>query len=491
MKIMKKLLFALSLVFAVSTLFAQQVDRNKVILEIGTGTWCTYCPGAAMGADDLIANGHPVAVIENHNGDVFANQFSNARNSYYGISGYPTAKFDGVGTVSGGSHSSSMYSSYLPYVTARLAIPCDFIVELYGTHTGSQYDMLVKAYKVAPYSGPNPVLHLVVTESDIQYSWQGQTELNFVCRQMIPDQNGTVLDFSTSDTVSLNLSFTMGGWPLAHTEFVAFLQNNTTKEALQGIKVPAAFLPPPPQPPVTEFEAVSTENCSGYEVQYTDMSSGDPTVWAWTFPGGTPEISTEQNPIVIYPESGLFDVTLVATNAGGSTELVKPDYMTIVATPDKPSISLIDFVLTSTATEGNQWFYNGNIIGGATEQTYEPMYNGTYTVESTAGNCTSETSNGWDVIWVGIQEAYANQAVKIYPTPNQGRFTLEINTEAPAVLNMKVYDAMNSIVYQEENIQVNGPFKSQVDLGDLSNGIYFMILEGGSDHYFQKIVIQK
>ncbi|MEA3444251.1 MAG: hypothetical protein U9R19_05930, partial [Bacteroidota bacterium] len=29
------------------------VDRNLVLYEINTGTWCGYCPGAAMGADDL------------------------------------------------------------------------------------------------------------------------------------------------------------------------------------------------------------------------------------------------------------------------------------------------------------------------------------------------------------------------------------------------------------------------------------------------------
>ena len=109
---MKKFLFVVSLVFAISIVFGQQVDRDKVIVEIGTGTWCTYCPGAAMGADDLVANGHPVAIIENHNGDSYANQYSNARNSYYGISGYPTAFFDGGNSVVGGSHSSSMYSRY-------------------------------------------------------------------------------------------------------------------------------------------------------------------------------------------------------------------------------------------------------------------------------------------------------------------------------------------------------------------------------------------
>lgn len=384
-----------------------------------------------------------------------------------------------------------MYSSYLPKVNARMAIPSSFIIELYGTHSGLQYDMVAKIYKVASYSGPDPVFHLTVTESDIQVAWQGQTELNFVNRQMVPDQNGTVVSFVDSDTVTLDLSFTMGSWPIAHVEFVAFLQNNTSKEIQQGIKVPAFFLPPPPIAPEVDFEAESTESCEGYEVQYTDLSTQNPTQWAWTFPGGTPETSTDENPVVVYTEEGSYDVTLVATNAAGNGELLKEDYMTVVYTPDVPSISLVDYVLTSSSTEENQWFLNGDIIAGATAQTYEPMYNGTYTVTATADVCTSAESDGYDVMWVGIKEAFANQAVKVYPTPNQGRFTLEISTQSPEVLDMKVYDAMKSIVYQEENIQVNGPFKSQVDLGQLPNGIYFLVLEGGSSHYFQKLVIQK
>jgi len=74
-------------------------EREMVILEIGTGTWCTYCPGAALGADELVTNGHSVAVIENHGPagqDPYANTYSVARNSYYAIPGYPTAMFDGV-----------------------------------------------------------------------------------------------------------------------------------------------------------------------------------------------------------------------------------------------------------------------------------------------------------------------------------------------------------------------------------------------------------
>lgn len=119
---MKKQLSLVISVLLVSLIsIAQQVPRNLVVVEIGTGTWCQYCPGAAMGADDLIANGYDVAIIENHNGDPYANNYSNARNNYYGVPGFPTAYFDGLNSVVGGSNTESMYPYYFPKVNQRMA----------------------------------------------------------------------------------------------------------------------------------------------------------------------------------------------------------------------------------------------------------------------------------------------------------------------------------------------------------------------------------
>jgi hypothetical protein len=488
---MKKTLLALSLIIATFILFGQQVERDKVLLEIGTGTWCTYCPGAAMGADDLIANGHPVAVIEYHNGDNFANTYSNARNSYYGISSFPTAKFDGIYTVVGGSHNQSMYSSYLPYVNLRADVPSSFIVDVYGNKSGSTYDMVAIIQKVAPYTGPNPIFHLAITESHIPYVWQGQSELNFVCRQMVPDQYGTTVSFSESDTVILNMSFTMGGWVLSHVEFVGFLQNNTSKEVLQATKRSGVFLPAPPEVPVTDFTADATSSCEGYEVHFTDMSANYPTEWLWTFPGGTPETSTEENPVVVYENEGVYDVTLVTRNIMGSHELSREDYMEVSFIPEQPSISMTDYTLISSSEEGNQWYLNGDTIIGATSQSYTPIENGTYALTVTNGNCTSVFSEGYDVIWVGIEEQYALQSLKVYPIPSQGRFSLELNATGPDKLNLKVYNSMQTLVYEEDNIMVSGAFKKQLDLGHLSNGIYFMVLEGSKGQYLQKLVIRK
>ena len=195
--------------------------------------------------------------------------------------------------------------------------------------------------------------------------------------------------------------------------------------------------------------------------------------------------------MVVYETEGVYDVTLVAVNSAGDNEMIKADYMDIAFTPEQPEITVQSYELVSSATDGNQWYLDGIMIDGATAQTYAPINNGAYSLTVTEGTCTSDVSEEYEVMWVGIPEQYANQAVKVYPLPNQGRFTLEINTSTPDILSMKVYDATNAIVYQEEKIQVNGPFKNQVDLTQLSNGIYFMVLEGKTGQYFQKIMIQK
>ncbi len=42
------------------------------------------------------------------------------------------------------------------------------------------------------------------------------------------------------------------------------------------------------------------------------------TSWSWSFPGGTPSTSTNQNPTVTYASPGWYDVTLTVSNSAGS-----------------------------------------------------------------------------------------------------------------------------------------------------------------------------
>jgi len=84
-----------------------------------------------------------------------------------------------------------------------------------------------------------------------------------------------------------------------------------------------------PVAPVAAFSAASTVVSEGESIQFTDESSNGPTSWSWTFEGGSPATSNAQNPSVTYSTSGTYTVTLVATNAGGSSTETKTDYITV------------------------------------------------------------------------------------------------------------------------------------------------------------------
>ncbi len=76
-------------------------------------------------------------------------------------------------------------------------------------------------------------------------------------------------------------------------------------------------------PPRANFRAETQQVLLGGRVQFFDLSSNFPTRWFWTFEGGSPANSTEQNPIVTYTRPGKFQVTLLAANGKGASDTLK------------------------------------------------------------------------------------------------------------------------------------------------------------------------
>ena len=333
---MKRITLAFMTVLMALAVHSQQVPRELVIMEKGTGTWCVYCPGAAMGADDLIANGCSVAVIAYHYNDSFTNAAGLSRIGYYGISAYPTAEFDGVIEHVGGSSSSSLYGTYLPMYQQRIAIPSDFTVEMYGDNTGLTYDITLVMERVATSSASNIKAHLVLTESEIPFSWFIMSEVNYVERLMVPNASGTSVDFNANNPITLNLQFTIdASWNVNHLELVAFLQDDNTKECLQGTKVMLNDLQP--FAATANFMCDDQTPCVTSSVQFTDLSGGDITSWNWSFEGGNPSSSTDPNPQVTYSALGEYDVQLVVSDGVTIDTMLNTDYITVITAPAQPN----------------------------------------------------------------------------------------------------------------------------------------------------------
>jgi PKD repeat protein len=71
--------------------------------------------------------------------------------------------------------------------------------------------------------------------------------------------------------------------------------------------------------PIAKFGFQINSACPGGSVQFIDSSRFNPSNWLWTFTGGTPATSTEQNPIVVYNTPGIYSATLTVTNSLGSS----------------------------------------------------------------------------------------------------------------------------------------------------------------------------
>nr|NIO79337.1 PKD domain-containing protein [Candidatus Aminicenantes bacterium]NIQ65304.1 PKD domain-containing protein [Candidatus Aminicenantes bacterium]NIT25723.1 PKD domain-containing protein [Candidatus Aminicenantes bacterium] len=83
----------------------------------------------------------------------------------------------------------------------------------------------------------------------------------------------------------------------------------------------------PTGPPVAAFTGTPTSGETPLTVNFTDQSTNGPTSWSWDF--GDTGSSTAQNPSHEYTSAGTYTVTLTVTNASGSDNEIKTDYITV------------------------------------------------------------------------------------------------------------------------------------------------------------------
>lgn len=80
------------------------------------------------------------------------------------------------------------------------------------------------------------------------------------------------------------------------------------------------------------FSANRTSICVGESVDFSDDSYNAVTSRTWTFQGGTPATSTQENPTVTYNTPGLYEVELSATDGTTTDVETKTAYIRVLAT---------------------------------------------------------------------------------------------------------------------------------------------------------------
>lgn len=158
--------------------------------------------------------------------------------------------------------------------------------------------------------------------------------------------------------------------------------------------------------PIANFVADEVVIPAGGVVNFTNLSINGPfDEFAWSFEGGLPFSSSDENPEnIAYANPGIYDVQLVVTDANGNqdTEL-KQDYIKVIPLASEPPV--VNFIANYTViapgesvnfrdlTYGHpyrwNWTFQGASVATSTEQHPQNIvYNnpGVYTVQLVAWN---------------------------------------------------------------------------------------------------------
>ncbi|MDQ1255245.1 MAG: hypothetical protein QG646_4524, partial [Euryarchaeota archaeon] len=184
---------------------------------------------------------------------------------------------------------------------------------------------------------------------------------------------------------------------------------------------------PVPTSPVANFTAAPVLGTKPLNVQFTDISTGTPTSWKWSFGDGT--YSTKQNPSHIYSKRGKYTVSLTVKNTLGRNTIKKTNYIDVEVFP------VANFLAYSTVgkvpmkvkfidkSRGDPTSWNWDFGDGNTSTEQNPTnvygavgrYNVTLTVTNAAGT-NSTTKYGYiDVEASLVAEFSASSTLGVRP----------------------------------------------------------------------------
>ncbi len=238
------------------------------------------------------------------------------------------------------------------------------------------------------------------------------------------------------------------------------------------------------------FEADSEELCEGSEVGFTDLSTPGITSWEWTFEGGTPETSNEQNPVVMYENAGSFDVSLTVSDGTNSASVENADMILVHALPDvtmeSPGEVCLEwepFELTGGMPEGGE--YSGP---GVTDGMFDPLAvgPGTFTVTYTyMDEFDCENYAEAEIIvtsCVGVDELDGS-GLQIYPNPSTGSYNLVTGSDTQ--VELEIFNAGGQKIL---NAMIKGSGK--IDLSGKPDGIYYLRIKDELQQTIRLVLMQ-
>jgi len=216
-------------------------------------------------------------------------------------------------------------------------------------------------------------------------------------------------------------------------------------------------------PTPTVSVSADVETCEGESVELSGSVDNEDS-FGWS--------TGETTAAIIVEPSANATYTFSATNVCGT---VSEDVeVSVNPIPAQPIVSMNGASeLESTAGSSYQWYLNGTLIEGATDQNYSPTELGDYTVEVFDENGCSSVSEPYNWLTVGITER--NVGLSVYPNPFSNKLLIVSDVLIDAI---EVIDVQGRVVFASET----NAHRIELETGGWANGVYY--LKGSSEEGF-------
>jgi hypothetical protein len=260
-----------------------------------------------------------------------------------------------------------------------------------------------------------------------------------------------------------------------------------------GISSPNFTITVNPLPDAAGSITGSSEVCQGADgITYTVPAITGASSYTWTIPTGSAIVSgSNTNSITVNFSMNAVsgNVTVYGSNSCGNGTVSPSFTVTVNPIPAAPVVTINGNLLLSSATSGNQWYFEGTLIPGAINQTYQTTQSGWYWVKVTINGCSSDTSNNVNVIMTGEQNLPSG-TINVYPVPNNGRFTVSIDSPSLEPFTISVFNNLGVKINEVDDIHVRNHYNQVIELNPV-NGIYTVVVRNSNFQTIRKVVVNK
>ncbi|MBK7094976.1 MAG: PKD domain-containing protein [Saprospiraceae bacterium] len=242
-------------------------------------------------------------------------------------------------------------------------------------------------------------------------------------------------------------------------------------------------------PTVASFTFNQTDFCKPSSIQFFDASSNNTKNRFWEFQGGIPASSSDLNPVVIYYETGSFNVKLTASNSLYTNSLELKNVVQISTTPVVNFVYTINsnkVSFTNNTQNGNsyEWDFGDGTFSNESNPVHIYANKGVYIVKLIATNdCGKEISEKTLVVNMVKTSDLVLQKFNFFPNPNNGEFSLELEIPEGGYYDFKVYNSTGILVLSDKKEMATGFNTLDFLLRDVPGGLYlFRISKDGKSY---------